>query len=88
MDTNNITDIIEQASYNISDAYQRGLNVGKESGSKIPEAREMLLGFISYIKRYRIVYTDYGISFADGDNIYSENLVIKNFLLTYDYDKE
>lgn len=84
----NIKDIVEQASYNISDAYQRGLNIGRESGTKIPESREMLRGFISFIKKYRFVYTDFGISFADGDNIYSEDIIIKNFLLTYDYDKE
>jgi hypothetical protein len=35
-----------------------------------------------------MVYTDSGVHFADGDNIYSQDIIVKNFLITYDYDSE
>jgi hypothetical protein len=83
-----IEDLIMDTKYAVESAYQRGLNIGRDSGSKIPAARNLLADFMVYIKKYRVVYTDFGISFADGDNIYSNEIIINNFLLTYDYDKE
>lgn len=83
-----IEDLSEQAEICLRDAYVRGYNKGQQSGSKIPETRETLRAFISFVKKYRMVYTDIGVHFADGDNIYSEDIIIKNFILTYDYDQE
>lgn len=86
--TDHLEDLISESEICLRDAYRRGFNQGENLGSKIPESRELLSGFISFIKKYRMVYTDSGVHFADGDNIYSQDIIVKNFLITYDYDSE
>jgi hypothetical protein len=87
-----VEDIVSEAEISVREAYQRGWNDGySESGvvqDKLSDPRIILKDFIVFMKGFKLVVYDNEKFFSNGEHAVTDDSIISNFLLRFDYYDE
>ena len=90
--TDPVEDIVSEAEISIREAYHRGWNDGhSEAGKtndKLSNPRIILKDFIVFMKGFKLVAYDNEKFFSNGEHAVTDDSIISNFLLRFDYYDE